>query len=373
MDKAYVETLLGAAQGETVTVSPRYILINDGVSLDALPMVSGVAAPERVRAFYDHDVPTGTVEAAENYHKLLGFAQKYGIPFLQAKGIGSSYLLAHGIAQGDVTVGGGSHGAIFGAKRALGLNLSAAELAKTIQSGTCAITVPQTLRVSVVGHLPEDTDIMDAAMGFLAANHPLQGKALELYGLSEEDGGVFCSMACEKGAFTAFRMEGRAPATDVTLDLTQTVPMLTLPCKTRAEQGDAQRIPRKTLDGMPLQAGQLSGYTGGTIHALRRAAALLKGHKLALGFRLSVVPATVDDYLAAMDEGLLEQFIDYGAQINAVGDRSVIVHGAGSVDSYESMVTTGLYTFDGCMGSKGAQVFTASVPTVVKASYTKSL
>lgn len=373
MAKSYVETVLGGMEGERVTLVPRFAMVNDGPSLDALALIGGVAAPDRLLVYYDHDVPTGTIEAAERYHKLLDFTRAYGIRLRQAKGIGYSHMLRHEVAPGDIVACGGSHASLLGAARALGLNLSAAELARTIETGTCTLTVPSTLRASVIGSLPQDTDIMDAAMRFLARNPDIKGKALELYGLAAEDAETFCAMACDTGAFTAFAMEGSATHTDVCLDLSQTEPMLTLSCPTREEQSQAKRLPAKTLSGMPLNAGQIGGYTGGTIAALRRAAAMLKGRKLALGFRLSVVPATADDYLAAMEEGLLDQFIDYGAQINAVGDRSVIVHGAGTVDGYENMVTTGLYTFDGCMGSKGGQVLTASVPTIVKASYTKSL
>jgi 3-isopropylmalate/(R)-2-methylmalate dehydratase large subunit len=127
------------------------------------------------------------------------------------------------------------------------------------------------------------------------------------------------------------------------------------------------------LYGTSLNAGQIGGYTGGTIDALRRAAKMMEGRNLALGFRLSVCPATSRDYLFALDEGLIEIFLDYGAQVHAAGDHSVVIQGPGTVDSYESLITTGLYTFDGCMGSKGAKVYCASEAAVVAASSAKKI
>ena len=87
-------------------------------------------------------------------------------------------------------------------------------------------------------------------------------------------------------------------------------------------------------------------------------------------FRLCVCPATSKDYLQAIEEGIIEKFILFGAQIQAIGDRSVVSQGAGTVDGQETLLTTGLYTFDGCMGVKGSKVLCASVEAVIAAATT---
>ncbi len=120
---------------------------------------------------------------------------------------------------------------------------------------------------------------------------------------------------------------------------------------------------------MELNAGQIGGYTGGTIEQLRKAASMLDGHKLALGFRLSICPATSRDYIQAAEEGILTKFIDFGAQINAAGDHSVVIQGPGAMGHKERLVTTGLYTFAGSMGCDDAEVYTGSVETVMNASF----
>jgi 3-isopropylmalate/(R)-2-methylmalate dehydratase large subunit len=178
-------------------------------------------------------------------------------------------------------------------------------------------------------------------------------------------------MACLSGAFTA--SFGESEDSDIELDLAKVKPMIMMPCGERTEQSEAEIKPRAELAGTPLKAGQIGGYTGGTITQLCRAAKLMEGRRLALGFRLSICPATNHDYLIAMEEGLISRFLDYGAQVHAAGDRSVVTQGPGTVDFYESLITTGLYTFDGCMGSKGAKVYSASVEAVIAASETKTI
>ena len=69
-----------------------------------------------------------------------------------------------------------------------------------------------------------------------------------------------------------------------------------------------------------------------------------------------------------MEEGIITRFIDFGAQISAAGDHSVVPQGAGAMGPGETLLTTGLYTFEGSMGCEDAQVMTASVETIMAAA-----
>ena len=110
----FVERLLGGKAGTVVTVEPDWIVINDGVSHAAVEEISAVAKPEKVMVIYDHDVPTGRPEAAAILRKNLAFAEKYGCPYIQAEGVGYQYMLNEVVKPGQIIVGGGSHGSIFG-------------------------------------------------------------------------------------------------------------------------------------------------------------------------------------------------------------------------------------------------------------------
>jgi 3-isopropylmalate/(R)-2-methylmalate dehydratase large subunit len=373
VEKSFVERILGSETGKTTSVKPDLIIVNDGVSSTVVDMVSRVESLPQIIVIYDHDVPTGSSESAGVFIKINRFAKQFGLEFVQGKGIGYQYLLDEVIQSGQIIAGGGSHTSIFGEKRALGINLPIDALKKVIETGTCDITVPETVRVKIEGGLKENVDAMDAAFTFLAENKNIAGKAIEFSdgSLPAEDMAILCSMACVTGAFTASANDLREH--DYVLNLSTVKPMIMLPCGERNDQYKAEIKPLQTLVGTPLKAGQIGGYTGGTISQLRRAANCMEGKHLALGFRLSVCPATSRDYLMTVEEGLIEKFLDYGAQIHAVGDRSVVTHGPGTVDAYESLITTGLYTFDGCMGVKGAKVYSASVNSVIAASAVKTI
>ena len=371
----FVENILGSAAGSVVTVEPDYIIINDGVSHAAVDEIGSVANPDKVYVVYDHDVPTGRPEAAAILRKNLSFAQKYGCHYVQAKGIGYLYLMREVVKRGRIAVGGGSHAAIFGANGALGINVSVPELARLVETGRFSTVVPETVCLNLNGRLTEGVSAMDAAFAFLQENREaLQKKALEVYAptFTQHEKEVFLSIAGSAGAFTASIRSGEAENA-IRFNLSAVEPMVMLPCNERAEQKNAAYARKSTVAGTALQAGQIGGYTGGTVEDLRIAAALLKGKKLALGFRLSICPATAEDYIQACEEGLITQFIDYGAQINAAGDHSEVIQGAGAMGANETLLTTGLYTYTGAMGVSSSKVYSASVQSVALASVSKEI
>lgn len=365
----FVETLLGGAAGTVVTVEPDYVVINDGVSHTAVDDISTVAAPEKVLVIYDHDVPTGRPEAADILRKNLIFAETFGCSYIQAEGVGYQYMINEVVKPGQIIIGGGSHGSIFGAKRALGINVSIPELARVTETGRYSIVVPETINVKVDGQMKEGVTIMDAALSFLKDNTELERKALEFYcpSLDEHQKAVLCSMACMTGAYTASVTEN-APQSGLNLNLTEVKSMVMKPCKNREGQKKAEIVKRSSLLGIRLKAGQIGGYTGGTIEELRKAANLIEGKTLDWGFRLTVCPATSKDYIQAIEEGILAKFVDFGAQISAAGDHSVVVQGPGVMGPGENLITTGLYTFAGAMGCEDANVYTGSVETVIAAA-----
>lgn len=368
----FVEKLLGGTAGSVVTVEPDYIVINDGISHAAVDDIHTVAVPEKVLVIYDHDVPAGRPEAAGILKKNLEFAEKYGCSYIQAEGVGYQYMINEIVKPGQIVVGGGSHGSIFGAIGALGINVSIPELARVTENGRYSLVIPDTMSVSIEGELPPNVGIMDAALLFLKEAGEIKGKAIEFYAplLSLHEREVLCSMACMTGAYTASMAEKKAPGSMI-LNLAALKPMAVKPCKSREMQPEAEICERKELSELEMKAGQIGGYTGGTIEELRAGAELIAGKKLAHGFRLTVCPATSRDYIQAMEEGILTKWIDFGAQISAAGDHSVVVQGAGAMGPKERLITTGLYTFAGAMGCDDAEVYTASVPSVIEAAIHK--
>ena len=369
MEKRMIEKLLGAAQGEIATASPDMILVTNGFSHGVTEYVSRVAEPDKVLVMYDHNVPSGSPEDARVFGEILRFSKEHGTRFLQAKGTGLQSLLEEEVKPGQIVVTGSRHSSVLGAVGALGIGISNTELARVLESGKYHVEVPKTLGVQVKGSLRPGYGTVDAALCFLKEQDGIQGKAIEFIGgnLTGHEKAVLCHMACETGAYTAFWVE--EGETDCCLDLDQAIPMLRMPCSYKNSQIRAEFQPASILGGCQIHAGQIGGCNGGTIEDLRKAAKMTEGKQLKLGFRLTVCPATSSDYIKAMEEGIITTFIDFGAQISAAGDHSVVKQGAGAMGPDELLLTTGLYTFAGCMGCEDARVMTASVETIMNASF----
>lgn len=373
MNKPLIEAMLHAKAGEIVSVSPDLVLITNGHSHHVSDYVTKAKSPEKVSVFFDHNVPCGSPDEARVFGEILHMATTFGFTFKQAKGVALQYLFDKVVKPGNIVVSGSKHSAVFGAKGALGIHVVNTELARVLEYDKYNIIVPETVGVKVTGKLPDGVTAMDAAMTFLAANGNLTDKAIEFVGadLNEHEKAVLCAMACETGAYTAFAVdEGE---TVLELDLSEVVPMVTLPCSEAEKQPEAKRADKSFLAGTEFQAGQIGGVTGGTIEDLRLAAKLIEGKKLARGFRLSICPATSKDYLQAMEEGIISKFIDFNAQISAAGDHSVVPQGAGAMGPKEKLITTGLYTYAGCMGCDDAEVYSASVESVIAAAISKKI
>ena len=333
-----IDRLLSGKEGEVLTVNPDWIVINDGPSAAAVDLVEKVADKDRVVVFHDHDVPTGTPESAALFKKLNIFRQRHGLRFVAEKGVAYQYMLENMVAEGQVVLGAGSHGSIFAAAGAIGIDVSPSELARAMESGEYSIIV--------AGH--QDT--------LVVIDSPLDAA----------DNAVVASIVSECVYSVVFRSVDKA---DHVVDLSAIGMMVMLPVDSRESQANAQIIPFEGLETRSFKAGLVGGYTAGTVDCLRSFRDLVKGRTLRLGFRLTVVPATASDYLAALDEGIVEDLMDYGAQIVPPSDRSIVVQGAGAMGDKETLITTGLYTFRGAMGMDTSLVYSASPYLVAVASY----
>lgn len=364
MRNRWIEKMLGGNAGDAVTVEPDLVLVTNGFSHGAIDYAESIADPNKILVMYDHNVPSGSPEDAKIYGEILRFAQKNGISFKQAKGYSLQYLADEIVKKGQIVVTGTRHASVLGAKGILGIGLSNTELGRILTTGKYSVVVPETLVVNVIGTLPEGVGMTDAALCFLEKHQELHGKVVEFTGtgVCDHDKAVMCYMAGETGAYAAAWTEAEEP--DEVFDLGSVCAMLRMPCETVQDQTRAAFAKADTLEGS-IQAGQIGGCNGGTIEDLRRAAAMIKGKKLRHSFRLTICPVTSSVYLKALEEGLITKFIDFGAQISAAGDHSIVPQGAGAMGPEETLLTTGLYTFGGSMGCKEARIMTASLETIM--------
>jgi 3-isopropylmalate/(R)-2-methylmalate dehydratase large subunit len=383
MKMTMTEKILGGIAGQVVTVKPDYLLINDGIGNEAIDMLEkarGVANKDNIIIVIDHDVPAGDSKGAAIFQKLVAFSKEYGIEFIQAKGTSYTVMLDSYVKSGQVIVSCGAHNSIYGAVGALGLNLQVNAMGRLLMNGEYEVEVPETVAVELKEKLPIGVSPIDLFITFLGnvSDKHLKGKAIEFIGeglknLTLHEKTVLCSMAARTGAVTALvneTPEGNYEKT-ISFELGSVEPVAALPTEADTCKSEFVYKTIKELNSIELDAGFIGGYTGGYIEDLRLAAKAMKGKKIALGFRLNISPVSSKVYLQAMEEGLIEIFIDFGAQILPPSDRNVILQGAGVIGSGEKMITTGSYNYAGCLGSKDAEIYIASTASVVAAALSK--
>ena len=120
----------------------------------------------------------------------------------------------------------------------------------------------------------------------------------------------------------------------------------------------------KALEYMGLVAGTpikeikvdtvfLGSCTNGRIEDLRAAAAIIKGHKIAEGLRMMIVPGSVKVRLAAMGEGLDQIFIDAGAEWREAGCSMCLGMNPDKLVAGERSASTSNRNFEGRQGPGG--------------------
>jgi len=128
----------------------------------------------------------------------------------------------------------------------------------------------------------------------------------------------------------------------------------------------------KALTYMGLEAGTplrdvkvdtvfIGSCTNGRIEDLRLAAETIKGHKVAEGTRLLVVPGSVKVRLQAQEEGLDKVFIEAGAEWRGAGCSMCLGMNPDTLEPGERSASTSNRNFEGRQG-KGGRTHLVSVP-----------
>ncbi len=121
------------------------------------------------------------------------------------------------------------------------------------------------------------------------------------------------------------------------------------------------------VQGIKLDQVVIGSCTNGRISDLREAALILQGKQVAPGLRLIVLPATPEIYSQALQEGLLQTFMQAGAVIGPPTCGPCLGGHMGILAGGERCLATTNRNFKGRMGSLKSEVY-LSGPAVAAAS-----
>ena len=350
---------------------------------------------EKIALVLDHFTPNKDISSAQQCKAVREFAVEQGIVhFYEGGQVGVEHALLpeKGIVlPGDLVIGADSHTCTYGALGAFATGVGSTDLAAAMLEGELWFKVPASIKFIIFGKLQKwvsGKDLILHIIGRIGVDGALY-QAMEFTGetissLPMADRLSMANMAIEAGA-----KNGIFPPDEITAEYVK--PRAKRPCKFYSSDPDAVYAEVMEIDASKLEpqvafphlpsnvrgisdVGQvridqslIGSCTNGRIEDLRVAAQILKSRKAAPHVRLIVVPATPLIYRQALEEGLLDIFMEAQAIISPPSCGACLGGHLGILAEGERAVATTNRNFVGRMGHPQSEVYLAS-PAVAAAS-----
>jgi 3-isopropylmalate/(R)-2-methylmalate dehydratase large subunit len=350
---------------------------------------------DKVALVLDHFTPNKDINSAQQCKTVREFAVEHGIThFYEGGQVGVEHVLLPEkgvVLPGDLVIGADSHTCTYGALGAFATGVGSTDLAAAMLTGELWFKVPSSIKFIVYGQLPQwvsGKDLILNIIGRIGVDGALY-QAMEFTGETIErlpmaDRLSMANMAIEAGAkngifapaaITGEYVKSRAKrpykfyasdadavyANVIEIDAGQLEPQVAFPHLPSNVKGVSQ------AGHVKIDQSLIGSCTNGRIEDLRIAAQILKNRKAAPGVRLIVVPATPLIYKQAMQEGLLDIFLDAEAVISPPSCGACLGGHLGILAEGERSVATTNRNFVGRMGHPKSEVYLAS-PAVAAAS-----
>lgn len=380
--------------GDIETVTLDRLMSNDGTTHLTIDMYNNklknphIADVSKLVWIVDHNIPADSPKTAASQKKMRDFAKEHGITFYEGEGVCHQVMMENHVRPGELIFGADSHTCAYGALGAFGTGVGCTDYLYAMVTGTSWLLVPETIRFNLSGKLNEGVyarDLILTIIGQISANGA-NYKAMEfagegLHGLSMADRISICNLCVEAGAKTALmevddialsylHEHGREPkalfksdddavfSQVIDIDLSTIQPIVAKP------HFVDNVVPAKESLGVKIDEAFLGSCNNGRIEDLRVGANIIKGKKVADKVRFLVVPASRTVYKQALEEGLLDTFMEAGAIV--MNPNCSVCWGAcqGVIGEGETLISTGTRNFKGRAGHKDSFVYLASAATV---------
>ena len=381
------------APGEIHTVTIDKLMSNDGTTHLTVDMYYNmlkkprIADKDKLVFVIDHNIPAENFKTAGAHRKMREFAKAHGIKIYEGQGICHQIMMEDIVVPGELIFGADSHTCTYGALGAFGTGVGNTDFLYAMVTGKSWVMVPETVRFQLNGRLRQGVyprDLILSIIGDVGADG-CSYKTMEFYGggaseMSINDRMVLTNMAVEAGAKTGIfepdekaleyiGEKGRKPKSlfksdsdalfsrELAYDLSKIEPVVAKP-----DYID-DVIPVGQVKNVRIDEAFVGSCNSGRIDELRVAAALLSGRKVHPGVRFLIAPASNAVYLQALEEGLIEIFMDSGALV--MNSNCSVCWGScqGVLGEGDVLISTGTRNFKGRAGHPESKVYLGSAAT----------
>ncbi len=389
MGKTYAEKILGAEAGAIVFKKPNIVLSHDNTaSINATFTKMGgdkINDPDQILIVLDHNAPPTNAKLANDYQKTRDIVEKQGIKKFHDVGKGICHQIVSYYAKPDmIIVGSDSHTCTAGAFNAFAAGIDRTETAGLWKQGETWFRVPQSIKITLNGKLQDGVYAKDLALWIIGmmSSSGADYMSIEYHGegvktLSIADRMTIANLASEMGAKNAvfpadevlFEFLNEKPkgtwadknatyVKEFTINLHDIFPVVSAPHNVDNVKSVLE------VQGLKIQQALIGTCTNGRLEDLRIAAKILKGRKIAKNVQLLIIPASQAIYLKAMEEGLIKEFINAGANILTPSCGPCLGTGQGIPADGYNVISTANRNFLGRMGNEKANIYLASPATV---------
>jgi len=409
MSMTMAEKILAKASGKKEVEAGEIVMTNIDVamthdltgplSVEAFKKIGvpEVWDPEKIVIVFDHQVPADSLDAVENHIIMRKFVEEQGISnfYDVREGVCHQVLPEKGhIVPGEVVVGTDSHTCTHGALGAFSTGIGSTDMSMVFATGKLWFKVPETIKFNIEGTLQDNVYAKDVILNIIgqtgadgATYKACQFEGETVTEMSVSDRMVLCNMAIEMGGNTGLVEPDQKTLNYVNTRSNKSFEVL-------KGDNDAQSLEIMDIDVSDLEpqiacphnvdnvkdisdvAGThidqvfLGSCTNGRIEDLRDAARILKGNKVSDNIRMLVIPASREVYTKALNEGLMNIFVDAGALVCNPCCGPCLGGHVGLIGPGEVSLSTSNRNFKGRQGSTEGEVYLSSAAVAASSAIT---
>ncbi|MBS4058321.1 MAG: 3-isopropylmalate dehydratase large subunit [Bacteroidales bacterium] len=391
--KTFAEKIFGAEAGSIVFRKPDLILTHDNTSSIHSTFVkmggNKVADPDQLLIVLDHNAPPTSSKLANQYQQIRDIVRDHGIKKFHDVGKGICHQVVSEYARpAMLIVGSDSHTCTAGAFNSFAAGIDRTETGGLWKQGETWFRVPESIRVNLSGKLPHGVYAKDLSLWIigLIGSSGADYMSIEYHGdgvgtLSIDQRMTIANLASEMGAKNAVFPADKVLsdwlghetpgvwADDdaryvrvIDINLNDVFPVVAAP----HHVDNVKAVDE--VKGVRLQQSMVGTCTNGRLEDLIIVADILKGKRLPDGFQMLLIPASQKIYLEAMRLGLIETFIEAGANVLSASCGPCLGTGQGIPADGYNVISTANRNFKGRMGNNLSNVYLASPATVAYSS-----